>query len=55
MWIYFVKDFSIKTTSGELKVYSEGANINCRDEEKALDLIKRGYCVESDKTPVVLD
>jgi len=52
MWIYFIKDYSIRTESGELKVYSEGANINCRDEEKALNLIERGYCIESAEVPV---
>lgn len=52
MWIYFVKDYSIRTASGETKVYLESANINCRDDEKALNLIKRGYCIESAEVPV---
>jgi len=52
MWIYFVMDYSIRTDSGDLKIYEEGSNINCRDEEKALDLIKRGYCIESQEVPV---
>jgi len=52
MWIYFIIDYSIKTDSGDLIVYPEGSNINCMNEEKARDLIERGYCIESQEVPV---
>jgi hypothetical protein len=52
MWIYFIKDYFKKKDSGEVVGEREGANINCPDDEKALDLIERGYCIESQEVPV---
>jgi len=45
--IKFIKDYSVLTTSGETKHYpASDVVINCPDDEKAQDVINRGFAVE---------
>jgi hypothetical protein len=43
--IKFVKDYSILLASQETKIYHKDLIVNCRNEEKAQDMIDRGYAV----------
>lgn len=44
--IKFVKDYSALLASQETKIYHEGQIVNCRNEEKAQQMIARGFAVE---------
>lgn len=44
--IRFVKDYKILLASQEMKIYHAGDLINCRDDEKAQQMIDRGFAVE---------
>jgi len=44
--IKFIKDYSVLTTSGATKHYpASDVVINCPNEEKAQDVIDRGFAV----------
>lgn len=43
--IKFVKDYSVLLASQETKIYQKGLIISCRDEEKAQQMIDRGFAV----------
>ena len=44
--IKFVKDYKTLLASQEIKVYTEGMVVDCRNEEKAQEMIDRGFAVE---------
>lgn len=44
--IKFVKDYSILLASQETKIYHKDQIVNCRNEEKAQEMIDRGFAVE---------
>lgn len=44
--IKFVKDYKKLLASQETKIYRAGTIVNCRDEEKAQQMIDRGFAVE---------
>jgi hypothetical protein len=44
--IKFVKDYSILLASQETKIYHKDMIVNCRNEEKAQEMIDRGFAVE---------
>lgn len=44
--IKFVKDYSILLASQETKIYHKDQIVNCRNEEKAQQMIDRGFAVE---------
>ena len=46
MKIKFVKDYSILLASQETKIYRKDAIVDCKYEDKAKDLVKRGFAVE---------
>lgn len=46
MKIKFVKDYSILLASQETKIYHKDAVVNCQNDEKAADLVQRGFAVE---------
>lgn len=43
--IKFIKDYSILLASQETKIYHKDQIVNCRDEEKAQQMIDRGFAV----------
>jgi hypothetical protein len=44
--IKFIKDYSVLTTSGKTKHYpASDVVINCPDDEKAQEVIDRGFAV----------
>jgi len=43
--IKFVKDYSILLASQETKIYHKDLIVNCRNEEKAQEMIDRGFAV----------
>jgi hypothetical protein len=43
--IKFIKDYSILLASQETKIYHKDSIINCRNEEKAQQMIDRGFAV----------
>ena len=43
--IKFVKDYKILLASQETKIYHNGQIVNCRNEEKAQEMIDRGFAV----------
>lgn len=45
MKIKFVKDYSILLASQETKIYHKDQVVNCRNDEKAADLVARGFAV----------
>jgi hypothetical protein len=44
--IKFVKDYSVLLVSQETKIYHKDQIVNCRNEEKAQQMIDQGYAVE---------
>ena len=44
--IKFVKDYSVLLASQETKIYHKDLIVNCRNEEKAQQMIDRGFAVE---------
>jgi hypothetical protein len=44
--IKFVKDYSILLASQETKIYHKDQIVNCRNDEKAQEMIDRGFAVE---------
>lgn len=52
MWIKFIRDYKILLASQEMKIYREGLTMNCRNEEKARDVISRGFAVAVDAPTV---
>ena len=44
--IKFVKDYKILLASQETKIYRKDTVVNCRNEEKAQQMIDRGFAVE---------
>ena len=44
--IKFVKDYSVLLASQETKIYHMGMIVDCRNEEKAQQMIDRGFAVE---------
>jgi hypothetical protein len=47
--IIFIKDYSVLTTSGATKHYpASNMIINCPDDEKAQEVIDRGFAVAVD-------
>lgn len=46
--IAFVKDYKITLASQETKIYHKGDVVNCRNEEKAQEMISRGFAVAVD-------
>lgn len=44
--IKFVKDNSILLASQETKIYHAGQRVTCRNDEKAQEMIDRGYAIE---------
>lgn len=44
--IKFVKDYAILLGSQETKIYHKDLIVNCRNEEKAQQMIDRGFAVE---------
>jgi hypothetical protein len=43
--IKFVKDYSVLLASQETKIYHKDMIVNCRNDEKAQELIDRGFAV----------
>jgi hypothetical protein len=43
--IKFVKDYSVLLASQETKIYRKDTIVNCRNEEKAQQMIDRGFAV----------
>ena len=46
MKIKFIKDYSILLASQETKIYHKDLIVNCKNDEKARDMIDRGFAVE---------
>lgn len=44
--IKFVTDYSILLASQETKIYHKDQIVNCRNDEKAQEMIDRGFAVE---------
>lgn len=44
--ITFVKDYKITLASQETKIYHKGDIVNCRNDEKAQEMISRGFAME---------
>ncbi len=44
--IKFVKDYSVLLASQGTKIYHKDQIVNCRNEEKAQEMIDRGFAVE---------
>lgn len=44
--IKFVNDYSILLASQETKIYHKDQIVNCRNDEKAQEMIDRGFAVE---------
>jgi hypothetical protein len=43
--IKFVKDYSVLLASQEIKIYHKDMIVNCRNENKAQEMIDRGFAV----------
>ena len=43
--IKFIKDYKILLASQETKIYHKDLIVNCRNEEKAQQMIDRGFAV----------
>lgn len=43
--IKFVRDYSVLLASQETKIYRKDMIVNCRNEEKAQQVIDRGFAV----------
>lgn len=44
--IAFIKDYSVLLASQETKIYHKGDIVNCRNDEKAQEMISRGFAME---------
>ena len=44
--IQFVKDYEVLLAGQETKIYHKDQIVNCRNEEKARQMIDRGFAVE---------
>ena len=44
--IKFVKDYEVLLASQETKIYHKDQIVNCRNEEKAQEMIDRGFAVK---------
>jgi hypothetical protein len=45
MRIKFVQDYSVLLASQETKIYHKDQIVNCRNEEKAQQMIDQGYAI----------